>query len=388
MNSDITVENTEKTGFFSLFLHLVKKNAVMFIAALAAIITSFIIPPDAEYASYFNLKTLSCLFATLAVICALKNIRFFTVLAEKIVSLTGNLRSATIALVYITFIGSMIIANDMALITFLPLGYYVLFCTKNEKYMASLFVLQNISANLGGMLTPFGNPQNLFLYSYFNIPTTEFMGIMLLPFLLSVTMLTGCCFFLPKTPISYENHRKKNLPKRKTVYYLLLFAVSILIVFGTVPYYIGLPIVVVGVLLFDRDALLQVDYALLMTFVFFFIFAGNMARIDAVNNLLSFLLDKNTLLFSVISCQFISNVPSAVLLSHFTADYRSLLMGVNVGGTGTLIASLASLITFKNYVFYNKSKAGRFIKVFSAYNFSFLIILTAFCLLLNAFVFN
>ncbi len=387
MDTHKAAKNHEKHSVFSIFLHLIRKNAVMFIAALAAAVTSFIIPPDGEYVGYFNFKTLSCLFATLAVICALKNIRFFTVLAEKIVSLTGNLRSAAIALIYITFIGSMIIANDMALITFLPLGYYVLFCTKNERYMARLFVLQNISANLGGMLTPFGNPQNLYLFSYFKIPTLEFMGIMLLPFLLSVILLTVCGLTFPKTEISYENDRKKNLPRKKTAYYIILFTISILIVFGTIPYYIGLPIVLIGVLLFDRDALLQVDYALLMTFVFFFIFAGNMARIDAVNSLLSFLLEKNTLLFSVISCQFISNVPSAVLLSHFTTDYRSLLLGVNIGGTGTLIASLASLITFKNYVFYNKNKALKFLAVFSAYSFAFLAILTVFCYILTAFVF-
>ncbi len=383
MDIDKTAESSEKTPVFSIILHIIRKNAVMFIAALAAAITVFIVPPDSEYAGYFNFKTLSCLFATLAVICALKNIRFFTVLAEKIISLTGNLRSAAIALIYITFIGSMIIANDMALITFLPLGYYVLYCTKNERYMARLFVLQNISANLGGMLTPFGNPQNLFLFSYFKIPTLEFMGIMLPPFILSVTLLTLCGLTFPKTEISYENNHKKNLPKKKTAYYIILFAISILIVFGTIPYYVGLPLVLIGVLLFDRDAILQIDYALLMTFVFFFIFAGNMSRIDAVNSFLSFLLEKNTLLFSVFSCQFISNVPSAVLLSHFTTDYRSLLLGVNIGGTGTLIASLASLITFKNYVFYNKNKALNFLAVFSAYSFGFLAILTLFCHLLT-----
>ena len=387
MDTEIIPKTVEKRPIFSVLLHLIRKNAVMFIAALAAAVTSFIITPDAEYADYFNMKTLTCLFCTLAVICALKNIRFFTILAEKIVSLTGNLRSASIALIYITFIGSMIIANDMALITFLPLGDYVLYYTQNERYMARLFVLQNISANLGGMLTPFGNPQNLYLFSYFNIPTLEFMGIMLLPFLLSVAMLTACGFTFPKTALNYDNNHKKRLAKKKTAYYLVLFAISILIVFGTVPYYIGLPIVLIGVLLFDRDALLQVDYALLMTFVFFFIFAGNMARIEAVNTLLSGLMAKNTLIFSVISCQFISNVPSAVLLSHFTSDYPSLLIGVNIGGTGTLIASLASLITFKNYIFYNKNNAGKFLAVFSAYNFGFLVILTVFCVFLTAFLF-
>lgn len=388
MNNESAAEPAVKETKLHIFFHLIRKNAVLCIAALAALITSIIVSPDSEYLGYFNFKTLSCLFATLAVICALKNIRFFTVLAERIVSLTGDLRMASIALIYITFIGSMVIANDMALITFLPLGYYVLYCTDNTRYMAHLFVLQNISANLGGMLTPFGNPQNLYLYSYFNIPTGKFMGIMVLPFLLSVILLTLCCLTFPKTRLSYESSHKKKLPRKRTAYYLVLFTVSILIVFGTIPYYIGLPMVLVGVLLFDRDALLQVDYALLMTFVFFFIFAGNMSRIEAVNDLLSYLLSKNTLLFSVLSCQIISNVPSAVLLSHFTSDYQSLLLGVNIGGTGTLIASLASLITFKSYIFYNKNKAGHFLAVFSAYSLAFLAILTVFCLVLTEFLFK
>jgi Na+/H+ antiporter NhaD/arsenite permease-like protein len=277
----------------------------------------------------------------------------------------------------------MLIANDMALLTFLPLGYFVLHRTDNEKHMAKLFVLQNIAANLGGMVTPFGNPQNLYLYSYFNIPTGEFMKIMFPPFALAVTMITLCCFLFPKTKLNLSSFDHKRLSVKRTAYYLALFAVSIIIVFRVIPYYIGLPIVFFGILFSDITALKKVDYALLFTFVFFFIFAGNMARIDAVNDLLSYLLSKNTLIFSVISCQFISNVPSAVLLSHFTTDYRSLLMGVNIGGTGTLIASLASLITFKNYVSFNPGSAGRFIKVFTIFNFAFLVILTIFCFLIN-----
>ncbi len=360
-------------------LDFILRNTVLCIAFLAALITSFIVPPDAEYISYFDFRTLTCLFCTLAVICALKNIRFFTILAKKIISFTGNLRAAVIALVYITFIGSMILANDMALLTFLPLGFFVLDCTSNQKYMARVFVLQNIAANLGGMLTPFGNPQNLYLFSYFSIPTGEFMSIMLLPFLLAVAMITACCFFFPKSALSVSGGKEPAIPKIRTVYYLILFAISIIIVFRTIPYYVGLPIVFLGILFSDRDSLRKVDYALLFTFVFFFIFAGNMARIEAVNSLLSALLEKNTLIFSTLSCQVISNVPSAVLLSHFTTDYRALLYGVNIGGTGTLIASLASLITFKTYLSCDMHGAKKFIAVFSAYNFTFLIILTAFC---------
>ena len=157
----------------------IKKNVVFCVAFVAAVVTCFLVPPDAAYADYFDWKTLACLFLTLAVVCALRNIKFFTILARKLVLLSGSMRILFLVLVLITFIGSMIIANDMALITFLPLGYFALSVTGEEKYMAYLFILQNISANLGGMLTPFGNPQNLYLYSYFRIPTDEFCAIML-----------------------------------------------------------------------------------------------------------------------------------------------------------------------------------------------------------------
>ena len=166
---------------FSAVIKFMKKNAVMLIAMLAAIVTSFIVPPDEEYIGYFDFKTLTCLFCVLAVVCALKNIRFFYILARKVVILFKNARMSVLALVYITFIGSMLIANDMALLTFLPLGYLVLTATGKEKYMAFTFIMQNIAANLGGMLTPFGNPQNLFLYTRFEIPTLEFMGITISP---------------------------------------------------------------------------------------------------------------------------------------------------------------------------------------------------------------
>ena len=173
-------------------LRWAKKNIVFCIAALAAGFTCFFVPPDAAYADYFDWKTLACLFMTLAVVCALRNIKFFTIVARRLVRISGNLRSLFLLLIAITFLGSMLIANDMALITFLPLGYFALSVTRQEKYMAYLFILQNISANLGGMLTPFGNPQNLYLYSYFNIPTGEFCRIMLPPFLLAITLLAVC----------------------------------------------------------------------------------------------------------------------------------------------------------------------------------------------------
>ncbi|MBQ6902160.1 MAG: citrate transporter [Oscillospiraceae bacterium] len=362
----------------SHFLSFVKENAVMFIALLAAFVTSIFVPVDSKYIAYFDFKTLTCLFCVLAVVCALREINFFYILARRVVIIFKTARMSILALVYITFIGSMLIANDMALLTFLPLGYFVLTSCDKCKYMAFTFIMQNIAANLGGMLTPFGNPQNLYLYTKFNIPTGEFMQIMAPPFVLSVILITVCCFiFVKPEPLSLQDEKISLNPKR-TLLYLALFVLAIVIVFRTIPYQLGL-IVIPAVLFFaDRNALKAVDYPLLLTFVFFFVFAGNMARIPAVNTLFSNLLEKSPLLVSELSCQFISNVPSSILLSQFTGDYRNLLLGVNIGGTGTLIASLASLITFREYLKHNPGKTKYYIAMFSAFNFAFLIILTGF----------
>ena len=329
---------------WAVTLKFVRVNLVFVIALIAAIVTSFLVPPDAVYLGYFDFRTL---------------------------------RSAAVALVCITFLGSMLIANDMALLTFLPLGYTVLHETKNEDRMAFVFIMQNIAANLGGMLTPFGNPQNLFLYSRFSIPTGEFTSIMLPPFLIAVFLILLCTVvFTPSVPLVLTGDLKRP-EKVRTGVYLALFAFSIVIVFRIIPYWLGL-IVIPAVLFFmDRKALAHLDYPLLGTFSAFFVFAGNMGRLDAVRNAVGGLLAKNVMIVSALSCQFISNVPSAILLSQFTEDYASLLVGVNVGGCGTLIASLASLITFRSFLCNRPHDGKRYFALFSVINFGFLIFLLA-----------
>lgn len=358
-----------------------KNNVVMTIALLAAVLTGIIVPPDRQYITYFDFKTLTCLFCVLAVVCALKRINFFYIMAYQVVQKFKTARKSVLALVYITFIGSMLIANDMALLTFLPLGFIVLTSTHQEKYMTFTFIMQNIAANLGGMLTPFGNPQNLYLYTKFGIPNMEFMGIMAVPFVLSIVLITVCCLVFVKSEEMNIDGEKAELEPKRAILYLMLFILSIAIVFRSIPYWIGLVIIPIVLLVFEREALKMVDYPLLLTFVFFFIFSGNMARIGMVREFFSLLLEKSTLLFSILSCQVISNVPSAILLSQFTDNYRELLIGVNIGGVGTLISSLASLITFREYAKYNPSRTGYYVKQFSAFNFGFLIILTTFMLL-------
>ena len=366
----------------SALWRFIKGNPVMLAALAAAMITAFFVHPDREYLGYFDFKTLTCLFCVLAIVGALRNIRFFYILARRIVRVFKNARLCTLALVYITFIGSMLIANDMALLTFLPLGYFVLSAGHKEKHMAFTFVMQNIAANLGGMLTPFGNPQNLYLYSKFDIPTWEFVKIMAPPFGVAIALITICCLFVKPEPMEVPDEPVR-LPPLRTVIYLLAFALSIGIVFRGIPYWIGLIVIPILLLIMDRRALLGVDYPLLLTFVFFFIFAGNMSRIPAVSALFSGLLQKNTLVVSALSCQVISNVPSAILLSQFTLDYPALLVGVNIGGTGTLIASLASLITFREYCYHNPDKKLYYFGVFSAFNFGFLAVLMALMLLIR-----
>ncbi len=361
-----------------------RSNVVFLVALFAAVVTSCIVPPDAQYLGYFDFGTLACLFSTLAVVNALKHHKFFTILAEKIVSLTGNLRMCILSLVWITFIGSMIIANDMALLTFLPLGCYILVATGNTRYMALTFILQNAAANLGGMLTPFGNPQNLYLYSHFSIPTGEFMLTMLPPFLVSMTLVTvACLVFFPRERVEVMTRTQEKLPPVRISVYLALFLLVILAVFRVMPHYIPLALIVVILLFMDRGALAQVDYPLLLTFVCFFIFAGNMVRIPAVEHLFSSLLERAPLLVSTLSCQVISNVPSAILLSGFTDNWRPLLLGVNIGGVGSLISSLASLITFRTYLKHNPGGAGHYLALFSAVSFAFLGILLGLCFLIQ-----
>ncbi|MBQ2686498.1 MAG: citrate transporter [Clostridia bacterium] len=375
-------QNRRHHRTFAAISKFIRSNAVLCIAAVLAVFTALIVPPDKDYLGYFDLKTLSCLFATLAVICALKNIKFFTIIACKIVSKAGNVRALALALVYITFIGSMFIANDMALITFLPLGYIALCSTGKEKYMAHLFITQNIAANLGGMLTPFGNPQNLFIFTKFSVPTLEFMSIMAPPFIVSILLFTLSCIILPKEKLDIIDDESVKLPKKRTAFYLILFALTVVMVFRVLPYYVCLPIILIAILISDRSALKKVDYALLFTFVFFFIIAGNISRIDLVSEFFSSLLEKSTFLTSVFSCQIISNVPSAILLSEFTENYKELLLGVNIGGAGTLISSLASLITFKEYTSHVKGKTLSYLVRFTVMNFAFLAVLVIFTLIL------
>ena len=354
---------------------ILKSRIVLIVALVAAAVTCFFVPPDGGYADYFDLDTLSCLFCTLAVVSALKRRRFFEWLAVKIVTAFGNMRRVTFALVFVTYFGSMIMANDMALITFLPLGWLVLSSCGKTKYTAFVFVMQNVAANLGGMLTPFGNPQNLYLYSFFEIDAGEFFAIMAIPFAVAFVLIAGTCFVVKPEPIRLETHPEPAPPVWRMIVYFVLFALSVMIVFRVFPYYVGLIVVTVALAILEPKCFLRVDYGLLLTFCAFFVFSGNLSRIPAVRDLLASVVAMSPLLVGTATCQVISNVPSAVLLSRFTTDYRHLLIAVNIGGLGTPVSSLASLITLGEYRKREPGKTLRYLGLFSLINFSYLAVL-------------
>lgn len=352
-----------------------RKQIVLTISIIAMSITCIYVPIDKLYLGYFNWQTIATLFCTLAVVEAFARIHLFEIISKAIVIKLHNLRNATIGLVFITFVGSMVLANDMALLTFLPLGYFVLNSTDNKDAMAFTFIMQNIAANLGGMVTPFGNPQNLYLYAFYNIEIMEFMKIMMPTFLTSIALILAICIFIKPKELTLKKDNNYTLSMKRTIIYSILFIASILIVFRVLPYLIGAITITAILLLLDREAIKKVNYPLLATFCVFFVFSGNMARIPAINELFSQILPLNTLLFGILSCQFISNVPSAVLLSHFTSDYQALLPAVNIGGCGTLIASLASLITFTEYKKHNPSRVKEYLIKFTLFNVGFIVVL-------------
>jgi Na+/H+ antiporter NhaD/arsenite permease-like protein len=348
------------------------------VSVLAAAVTICFVPPDAEYPGYFDLKSLVCLFSVLVIVRALTHTGFFDALAVRLIRLCGNLRTAVFMLTAVTLVSSMLITNDMALIAFLPLSYYVLKQAKAERYLAYLFIVQTMAANLGGMILPFGSPHNLYLYTYFNIPVPDFLRIMFPLFAVSVVLIAICCVIVKpiKAEIGdiqepYNVAGRKRLPA-----YIALFIVVALAIFRVLPYPAAL-IAPAAIVFLDRQALKETDYALIGTFCAFFVFSGNLARIPAIQAFLSDMTAQNALLMGVGASQVISNVPASILLSKFTVNFAGLLRGVNIGGVGSPVGSLASLITISHFMRYKPGDGKHFAALFAALNIAFLALLLA-----------
>lgn len=376
-----------------------KKETVLVAAILLAAISAFFVTPDQAYFDYIDWRTLGILFSLMTVMAGLQENGFFDRIGRKLLEKTENSRQLVLVLVFLCYFFSMLITNDVALITFVPFSILILGKCGQEKLLLPVVILQTLAANLGSMLTPIGNPQNLYLYQLSGISVGEFVGIMLPYTLLAGALLLGTVlFFTRKKELVVAGFVGKSSEEKgtevcvaigknsteiarristrtKNLVYLVFFVLCLLVVARVLPFWIALLAILVGTFVLDRNVLGKVDYCLLLTFVGFFIFTGNMGRIPAVKEGLHQFVSGKEVLTGVLASQCISNVPAALLLSGFTTSLKALLVGVNLGGLGTLIASMASLISYKIYVNHAEEQKGSYFRWFTMANVMFLALL-------------
>ncbi len=352
-------------------LHFVKSEIVLVISFVLAVVSCFIVTPNKGYIDYIDFKTLVLLFSLMAVTSGLGRMGVFRVLAEKMLKYVKSFWALSLTLSLLCFFSSMLITNDVALITFVPFTLIILNMTGKKEKAIILVTLETVAANLGSMATPIGNPQNLYLFSKYEMSMGDFFSAILPYALLSLVLVSVFSLFLGKEKITFSAEKTELNFDKKLIIYGVLFVLSLLSVFRVVDYRILLVISLAVILIFDRETIKHVDYSLLMTFVFLFIFIGNLGNITAVSEFLRNTVSGREVAVGIISSQVFSNVPAAILLSDFTENVKDLLVGVNLGGLGTLIASMASLISFK-LVQKEDIKASKYILVFTLVNIAFL----------------
>lgn len=346
-----------------------RQEAVLCVAVLCALLSMPAVPPDVDYLGYVDLRVLCMLFCLMAVVQGFQYCGAFGVLAQRLLSGRRQLRLLMLGLVLLPFFSSMLVTNDVSLITFVPFTVLVLGLLGRQDLLAWTVVLQTLAANLGSMATPVGNPQNLFLYSRYGLSPGAFFSAVLPPALLSFLGLAAAALFTGHETIEVKFCAQARLSHPRLLFvYLVLFLLCLLSVFRVLHYAALTALVLLCLLAFSKKLLFRVDYGLLFTFVCFFVFAGNMGRIPAVRNFLTGLMKSSALISSVLTSQLISNVPAAVLLSGFTGQWRALLLGVNLGGLGTPIASLASLISLKLYLKTPDARPLRYLALFTLAN--------------------
>lgn len=387
-----------------IFDKLKKLDIVMTVAWILAIVSALLVRPDGKYIDYIDFRSLGILWGLMIIIQGFKKNNLFDMLANKLISKFSKPWQLMAILVFICFFLSMFITNDVALITFVPIAIMILRRANLENVMIPIIVLQTIAANLGSMLTPIGNPQNLYMYGLTGLSLIDFCKIMLPYSLMSFILLVIAIFFVNKRHAGLDKLEKSvdknldleksvdkdsdleersSLKRREVLAFSILFIIALLTVGRIIPYYIFVGIVLVAVLVLDRKLIAKADYILLLTFIGFFIFTGNMGRIPLIKDFLENVMANSEFIISLITSQFISNVPATLMLSGFTTNYKELIIGVNVGGLGTLIASMASLISYKAYTKEYKENTGKYLKNFTVYNLIFLSLLVAFWLLIG-----
>lgn len=352
-----------------------KNEIVLAVSFVLAVGSMFFVPPSKEYVDYIDFRTLALLFSLMVIMAGLNGIGLFSNLARSMLRRVKRFSGLALVFVILCFFLSMLVTNDVALITFVPFTIVTLKMAKGEKKLICIVILETVAANLGSMLTPTGNPQNLFLFSAYHMQLGDFLKTIIPYGAVSFVGLIICCFLTGKSKITIDKDsiEKKQVDKKLLAVYFILFIVAILCVLRVLHYLFILAAVVVVVLISDRRTFKKADYSLIFTFVFLFIFIGNLGNIQVVNDFLRKAVTGNEVIAGILSSQFISNVPAAVLLSGFTEDANALLIGVNIGGLGTLIASMASLISFK-FIQKENVSTFKYLLFFTLINIVFLIV--------------
>lgn len=361
----------------------VRSEMTFFIALIAAGISCFFVKPDTEYLGYIDFRTLALLYCLMVVVSGLRSAGIFARLSHNLCRKAGTVRKLSVLLVLMSFFSAMFVTNDVALLTFVPLTVAVLGLCHQEKQLIWVVVLQTVAANLGSMLTPVGNPQNLFIYSYYDLNVADFIAVTGPVWLVSLSAVILLCIPVSKEDVEVSLGETPILNTRRLVLYSVLFAACLTVVFRLIQWPVLLVLMIAVLLILDRKMLLKVDFVLLLTFVCFFVFSGNLARVPAVNTFLRAALSGRELLVGAAASQVISNVPAALLLSGFTDNAHSLLLGVNIGGLGTPVASLASLISLKLYSHADGARTGPYLRTFSIINFALLAFLLIFASVLS-----
>ena len=361
----------ERRNLPNRLLRRLRAEAVLCISLAAALLSALLVPPDAAYLSYIDLRVLCLLFALMAVVQGFVRCGLFRLLAERLLSGERTLRALCLLLVLLPFFVSMLVTNDVALIALVPFTFFLLRQAEAEALGVRVCVLQTVAANLGSMATPIGNPQNLYLHARYALTAGQFFSVVLPLALVSLVALalTAVLSAPPRGRVHVTFAEPARIADvRRLAAYAALFLLCLAAVFRLVHYAVAAAAALLLLLLLDRPLLRRIDYGLLLTFCCFFVFSGNLGRIPAVRALLESLLDRSTLLCAAAASQCISNVPAAILLSGFTGDWQGLLAGVNIGGLGTPVASLASLISLRLYLKEPGARARRFLSVFTLVN--------------------
>ncbi|MDE6686501.1 MAG: citrate transporter, partial [Lachnospiraceae bacterium] len=351
-------------------LEFIKKETILTIALLLAAVSMFIVPPSAVYADYIDWNTLLLLFNLMAVVAGFQKLGVFSMIGSALLQKIHMSRQLTLILVFLPFFFSMLITNDVALITFVPFTLIVLRLSGKEQLLLPTVVLQTLAANLGSMLMPMGNPQNLYLYTLSGLTLIDFIKLMLPLFLLAAVILFLAVLFIKNTPveIAMESSAKVKIPGFSLLSYSILLILCILCI---LKYFSPLwltGIICLYLVIRDRSIFQKIDYSLLATFIGFFIFIGNISQIESFRAALQGIIVSHEIPVAILSSQIISNVPAALLLSGFTDQYAALIIGANLGGLGTLIASMASLISYKQIAREYPDKRSRYLGLFTFAN--------------------